>query len=198
MCTWMWHYVACVKVAHGRWTFVHDGPRILPSSSAQIHIRGSRGRGCPVDADGPWTRTQSGRGRCPRGQYMRSIISGQVVADCSLYSASSDRRDMDLDAVRTWTARGQSGRPQKIADVDMPRTQCTRHGHGLAVSDAGISSMGFFGMCTLCTSKRACLCFCVCMWRIASWYLVGMMMCRLRVRVACVAFVTTCACAMRT
>ena len=119
--------------------------------------RTARGRGRPVDVDVPWTRTPSGRGRCPREQYTRSVISDRAVADYTLCSAPSDRRDMDLDAERTWTARGRGrhvdvdvtwtwtsrgrGRPKKIADVDMPRTQI-RHVRGLAAG-AGVSSMGF-------------------------------------------------------
>jgi hypothetical protein len=94
----MWH-VARVKVAHGRWPFVHDGPRILPSASAQmIHVRGPRGRGRPVDADAERTWALS-----EGAMYIWSIIISDqvVVADSTLYSAPSNRRDMDLDAERT-------------------------------------------------------------------------------------------------
>jgi hypothetical protein len=173
------------KVAHER--SEHDGPRIYMPNSAQIHgsvtamepwgFRGTAertwNRGRPVepwsgtvDADAPWTRTARGPGRRAdvdvvlQEQYTRSIISDQVVANYTLYSAPSDRRDMDLDAERTWTTHGRGrpldvdvtwtwtsrgrGRPKKITDVDMPRTQ-TRHGRGLA-ADAGVSSMGFFSL----------------------------------------------------
>ena len=131
--------------------------------SAQIHVRApvdagvpwtrtARGRGRPVDVDVPWTRTPSGRGRCPREEYIISVISDRVVADSTLYSAPSDRRDMDLNAERTWTARGRGrhvnvdvtwtwtsrgrGRHKNIADVDI-------HGRRHATDvGAGVSFMG--------------------------------------------------------
>ena len=42
------------------------------------------------------------------------------------------------DVTWTWMPCGRGRPKKKIVDVDMPRTQCTRHGsRGLAVSDAG-------------------------------------------------------------
>ena len=48
---------------------------------------------------------------------MESIISDRVVADYTLYSAPSDRRDMDLDIAERTLWKKARGRP--VDDVDI-------------------------------------------------------------------------------